>query len=186
MSKSDLTGSVASVSADDLNAVPTSSVAEMLRGQAAGVVVSQNSARPGGTSDIVIRGKKSINGSNAPLYIVDGAPVDNIDDLNAQDIQSLEILKDASSQSIYGARASNGVILITTKSGQAGKTQVDLNAYAGAQTLKRNFDFYNGDEWAQLKRERGLTPVHIWMTRACLVTCTATCSIETIPIGNHS
>lgn len=151
--KSDLTGSVASVSAEELNAVPTSSVAEMLRGQAAGVVVSQNSVRPGGTSDIVIRGKKSINGSNAPLYIVDGAPVDNIDDLNAQDIQSLEILKDASSQSIYGARASNGVILITTKSGQAGKTQVDLNAYAGAQTIKRNFDFYNGDEWAQLKRE---------------------------------
>lgn len=151
--KSDLTGSVASVSAEDLNATPTSSVAEMLRGQAAGVVVTENSMRPGGSSDIVIRGKKSINGGNAPLYIVDGAPVDNIDDLNAQDIQSLEILKDASSQSIYGARASNGVILITTKSGQAGKTQVDLNAYAGAQTLKRNFDFYNGDEWAQLKRE---------------------------------
>ena len=151
--KSDLTGSVASVSADDLNAVPTSSVAEMLRGQAAGVVVSQNSARPGGTSDIVIRGKKSLNGGNAPLYIVDGAPVDNIDDLNAQDIQSIEILKDASSQSIYGARASNGVILVTTKSGQAGKTQVDLNAYAGGQTIKRNFALYDGDEWAQLKRE---------------------------------
>lgn len=155
--KSDLTGSVASVSADDLNAVPTSSVAEMLRGQAAGVVVSQNSARPGGTSDIVIRGKKSINGSNAPLYIVDGAPVDNIDDLNAQDIQSIEILKDASSQSIYGARASNGVILVTTKSGKEGKTQVDLNAYAGGQTLKRNFALYGGDEWAQLKREANRT-----------------------------
>ena len=157
--KSDLTGSVASVSADDLNAIPTSSVAEMLRGQAAGVVVSQNSARPGGTSDIVIRGKKSLNGGNAPLYIVDGAPVDNIDDLNAQDIQSIEILKDASSQSIYGARASNGVILVTTKSGKEGKTQVDLNAYAGGQTIKRNFDLYNGDEWAQLKREanRSLT-----------------------------
>ena len=151
--KSDLTGSVVSISSDELNATPTASVAEMLRGQAAGVFVTQNSARPGGTSDIVIRGKKSLNGGNSPLYIVDGAPVDNIDDLNAQDIQSLEILKDASSQSIYGARASNGVILITTKSGKAGKTQVDLNAYAGAQTLKRNFDLYNGDEWAQLKRE---------------------------------
>ena len=151
--KSDLTGSVASVSAEDLNATPTSSVAEMLRGQAAGVVVSQNSVRPGGTSDIVIRGKKSLNGGNAPLYIVDGAPVDNIDDLNAQDIQSIEILKDASSQSIYGARASNGVILVTTKSGKEGKTQVDLNAYAGGQTIKRNFALYNGDEWAQLKRE---------------------------------
>ena len=134
--KSDLTGSVASVSAEDLNATPTSSVAEMLRGQAAGVVVTENSMRPGGSSDIVIRGKKSINGGNAPLYIVDGAPVDNIDDLNAQDIQSLEILKDASSQSIYGARASNGVILITTKSGQAGKTQVDLNALCWCTNFK--------------------------------------------------
>ena len=151
--KSDLTGSVASVKAEDMNNVPTSSVAEMLRGQAAGVAVTQNSMRPGGSSDIVIRGKKSINGSNAPLYIVDGAPVDNIDDLNPADIQSVEILKDASSQSIYGARASNGVILVTTKSGKEGNTQVDLNAYAGAQTIKRNFDYYNGDEWAQLKRE---------------------------------
>ena len=155
--KSDLTGAVVSVKADDMNAVPTSSVAEMLRGQAAGVVVTQNSARPGGTSDIVIRGKKSLNGGNAPLYIVDGAPVDNIDDINAQDIQSVEILKDASSQSIYGARASNGVILITTKSGVEGKTQVDVNAYAGAQTLKRNFSLYDGYEFAQLKREANRT-----------------------------
>jgi len=151
--KSDLTGSVASVKADDMNKIPTSSVAEMLRGQAAGVMVTQSSARPGGTSDIVIRGKKSLNGSSAPLYIVDGAPVENIDDLNAQDIQSVEILKDASSQSIYGARASNGVILVTTKSGKEGTTQVDLNAYAGAQTLKRNFDLYSGDEFVALKRE---------------------------------
>lgn len=151
--KSDLTGSVVSVKAEDMNAIPTTSIAEMLRGQAAGVYVTQSSARPGGSSDIVIRGKKSLTGGNAPLYVVDGAPVDNIDDLNAQDIQSVEILKDASSQSIYGARASNGVILVTTKSGKVGKTQVDLNAYAGSQTVKRNFSLYNGDEWAQLKRE---------------------------------
>lgn len=152
--KSDLTGSVVSVKAEDMNNVPTSSIAEMLRGQAAGVYVTQSSSRPGGGSDIVIRGKKSLNGSNAPLYIVDGAPVDNIDDLNAQDFQSVEILKDASAQSIYGARASNGVILITTKSGgDKGKTQVDLNAYAGGQTIKRNFELYSPSEWAQLKRE---------------------------------
>lgn len=151
--RSDLTGSVVSVKAEDMVAVPTSSVAEMLRGQAAGVSVTQNSARPGGGSDIVIRGKKSLTGGNAPLYIVDGTPVDNIDDFNAQDIASVEILKDASAQAIYGARASNGVILVTTKRGSEGKVQVDLNAYAGAQTIKRNFELYNGDEWAQLKRE---------------------------------
>ena len=151
--RSDLTGSVASVKADDVNAVPTSSVAEMLRGQAAGVVVTQNSARPGGQSDIVIRGKKSLTGGNAPLYIVDGTPVDNIDDFNSQDIESVEVLKDAAAQAIYGARASNGVILVTTKKGAEGKTSVDINAYAGAQMVKRNFDLYSGAEWAQLKRE---------------------------------
>lgn len=158
--RSDLTGSVASVKADDVNAVPTSSVAEMLRGQAAGVVVTQNSARPGGQSDIVIRGKKSLTGGNAPLYIVDGTPVDNIDDFNAQDIESIEVLKDAAAQAIYGARASNGVILVTTKRGSEGKTTVDINAYAGAQMVKRNFDLYNGSEWAQLKREANRTFVY--------------------------
>lgn len=151
--KSDLTGSVVSVKADDMNAIPTSSVAEMLRGQAAGVVVTQNSARPGGGSDILIRGKRSLTGGNSPLFIVDGVPVSNIDDFNSQDIQSVEVLKDASSQSIYGARASNGVILITTKRGNNNKTSVDFAAYVGSQQLKRNFEFYNGDEWVQLKRE---------------------------------
>ncbi len=151
--KSDLTGSVVSVKADDMNAIPTSSVAEMLRGQAAGLVVTQNSARPGGGSDIVIRGKKSLTAQNAPLYIVDGVPVNNIDDFNSQDIQSVEVLKDASSQAIYGARASNGVILVTTKRGASGKTTVDFSGYYGVQDMKRNFDLYSGDEWAQLKRE---------------------------------
>lgn len=119
--KSDLTGSVVSVKAEDMNAIPTSSVAEMLRGQAAGVVVTQNSARPGGTSDILIRGKRSLTGGNSPLFIVDGVPVSNIDDFNSQDILSVEVLKDASSQSIYGARASNGVVLVTTKRGAENK-----------------------------------------------------------------
>ncbi len=151
--KSDLTGSVVSVKASEMNAIPTSSVAEMLRGQAAGLSVTQNSARPGGSSDIIIRGKKSLTGGNAPLYIVDGVPVDNVDDFNSQDIESVEILKDASSQAVYGARASNGVILITTKRGKPGKITIDFSGYFGTQQMKRNFDLYNGDEWVQLKRE---------------------------------
>jgi TonB-linked SusC/RagA family outer membrane protein len=151
--KSDLTGSVVSVKADEMNSIPTTSVAEMLRGQAAGVVVTQNSARPGGGSDIVIRGKKSLTGGNSPLYIVDGVPVGSIDDYNAQDILSVEVLKDASSQAIYGARAANGVILITTKKGNENKTTVDFSTYLGSQVLKRNFDFFSPEEWIQLKRE---------------------------------
>ncbi len=151
--KSDLTGSVVSVKAEDMNAIPTTSIAEMLRGQAAGVVVTQNTNRPGASSSILIRGKRSLTGGNAPLFIVDGVPVSNIDDFNAQDILSVEVLKDASSQSIYGARASNGVILVTTKRGADNRLIVDFSSYYATQQLKRNFDFYDGDEWIQMKRE---------------------------------
>jgi len=160
--KSDLTGSVVSVKADDMNSIPTTDVAEMLRGKAAGMVVTQNSDRPGGGSDIVIRGNKTlpINGSNAgnaPLFIVDGVPVLNIDDYNSQDILSVEVLKDASSEAIYGARASNGVILVTTKKGNESKTTVDFSSYLASQQMKRNFNFYSPEEWMQLKREANRT-----------------------------
>jgi len=159
--KSDLTGSVVSVKAEDMNATPTTSVAEMLRGQAAGVVVTQTSARPGGTSDILIRGKRSLTGGNAPLFIVDGVPVNNIDDFNSQDILSVEVLKDASSQSIYGARASNGVILVTTKRGEENKTVVDFSAYVGTQRVKRNFEFYDDNIISYLSS----------FTRLFMITC---------------
>ena len=160
--KSDLTGSVVTVRADEMNSVPTTSVAEMLRGQAAGLVVTQNSDRPGGGSDIVIRGNKTlpINGNtsgNAPLFIVDGVPVTNIDDYNSQDILSVEVLKDASSEAIYGARASNGVILVTTKKGNDNKTTVDFSTYLASQQMHRNFSFYSPDEWMQLKRQANRT-----------------------------
>ena len=151
--KSDITGSVVSVKADDMNSIPTSSIAEMLRGQAAGVFVTQNSSRPGGGSDILIRGGKSLSGGNGPLYIVDGVPLLNVDDYNSQDFESVEILKDASSEAIYGARAANGVILITTKRGKENKTTVDFSSYVAQQSVSKNFSFYNGDEWVQLKRE---------------------------------
>ena len=153
--KSDLTGSVVSVKADDVNAVPTSNIAEMLRGQAAGLQVTTGSSRPGGSSSITIRGNRSLTGGNSPLFVVDGVPVNNIDDLNAADIKSIEVLKDASAQSIYGARAANGVILVTTQRGAEGKTQVNFNAYLAVQTLTRNFDLYSGQELAQLRREAG-------------------------------
>ncbi|MEI6555156.1 MAG: TonB-dependent receptor [Paludibacter sp.] len=153
--KSDVTGSVISVKADEMNAIPTSSIAEMLRGQGAGVLVTQNSARPGGGSDILIRGAKSLSATagNAPIYVVDGVPLSNIDDYNSQDFESVEILKDASSQAIYGARASNGVIIITTKRGKENKTTVEFSSYVAQQTVKKNFSLYNAEEWAQLKRE---------------------------------
>ncbi|MCD7937577.1 MAG: TonB-dependent receptor, partial [Tannerellaceae bacterium] len=151
MKKSDLTGSVASVKAEDLEKFPAANVTEMLRGQAPGVQVTLNSTEPGGSSSVLIRGKRSLSSSQNPLYLVDGMIVPHIDDLNSTDIASIEILKDASSQAIYGSRASNGVIMITTKRGETGKTQVDFNSYVGFQTYRRNFDMYSPEEFIQLR-----------------------------------
>ncbi|MBE6250794.1 MAG: TonB-dependent receptor [Bacteroidales bacterium] len=151
--RSDVTGAIASVTSEQLNTTPTISVGEMLRGAAAGVHVSLGSAEPGGTSSVLIRGRRSLSGDNAPLYIVDGVPMSSIDDINSNDIESMEILKDASSQSIYGARAANGVILITTKRGQEGKLKVSYSGYVAVQDINRNFEFYNGAEWAAYRKE---------------------------------
>jgi len=151
MRRSDLTGSVASVSSDDLNRFPSANVTEMLRGQAAGVHVTTGDASPGGSSNIRIRGNRSLSSSQSPLYIVDGMNVPHINDLNSSDIESIEILKDASSQAIYGARASNGVVLVTTKRGEAGTVTVNLDSYVGFQQFKRNFDLYNPEEWVDLR-----------------------------------
>lgn len=152
--KSDLTGAISSVKGDDLITTPASSVSEMLRGKAPGVQVTLNSGRPGSGSSLLIRGSRSLSGANEPLYIVDGIPLDGgINELNSQDVASIEILKDAASQSIYGARAANGVIFITTKRGVSGKPIIEYNGYGGVQKIHRNFDFYSGEEWYTLRRE---------------------------------
>lgn len=154
--KSDVISSVVSVQAEDMLKVPSTDIGEMLRGRAPGVFVTTGNAGPGGSSNILIRGKSSIStrdGANDPIVIVDGVPAGSINDINPNDIASTEILKDAAAQAIYGSRASNGVILITTKRGKAGKVNVNYNGFYGAQTVKRNFDVYSAEEFAQLKRE---------------------------------
>ncbi|MBP9103172.1 MAG: TonB-dependent receptor [Chitinophagaceae bacterium] len=151
--KSDVSGAVSKVDLEKAKAIPTTNVAEMIRGQAAGVQVTLGSARPGGTSNILIRGRNSIRGGNDPLVVLDGFPIENINDVNPDDIASIEILKDASAQAIYGARASNGVILITTKRGKVGKMRVNVNNYLTTQKLSKNFDLYSAEEFAQLRRE---------------------------------
>ena len=140
--KRDLTGSVSSVKSEDLNLAVAPSVAHALQGKAAGLVISQNSAQPGGGLDIRVRGEGSINGSKTPLYIVDGFPITELEQpsttnermvagtqsvlnfINPSDIESIEVLKDASATAIYGSRAANGVVLITTKRGKEGRTVV--------------------------------------------------------------
>lgn len=151
--KSDIISSVTSIRAQDLTKVATSDIGEMLRGKAAGVQVTLASGAPGGSSTIRIRGQRSIQGNNDPIVIADGVRIGSINDINANDIESMEILKDAAAQAIYGARASNGVILITTKRGKEGRLSVSYNGFSGIQTINRNFDIYSGEEFAQLKRE---------------------------------
>ncbi|MBC7845982.1 MAG: TonB-dependent receptor [Flavobacterium sp.] len=155
--KSDVISSVASVKPKDMLKVATSDVGEMLRGKAAGVQVTTNSGGPGTSSTIRIRGDRTLSGNDDPIIIADGVVIGSINDVNANDIASLEILKDAAAQSIYGARASNGVILITTKKGKIGKAKVSYSGFSGIQTMNRNFDTYSGDEFAQLKREAART-----------------------------
>ncbi|MEC3965004.1 TonB-dependent receptor [Flagellimonas halotolerans] len=152
--KSNVIGSVASVEVEEATNVPTTNVSEMLRGRAAGVQVNLGDARPGGNSNIVIRGNVSVApGGNSPLIIVDGLPFDNLNDVAPDDIANIEILKDASSTAIYGSRASNGVILVTTKSGKVGKATIDYHGYTTVQTLTKNFNQYTGQQFIDLRRE---------------------------------
>jgi TonB-linked SusC/RagA family outer membrane protein len=153
--KSDVTGSVSSVSGEKITQVKgISNVAQALQGQAAGVQVNQASGQPGESMIIKIRGTNSINASNSPLYVVDGLPLDNLTaQLNPDDIERIEVLKDASSIAIYGSRGANGVILITTKKGREGKTTVAYNGYYGVQTLRRKIKLINAPEFAQLQNE---------------------------------
>ena len=129
MKRRDLTGAVASVSGDKLAANPVATVSEALQGQLPGVNVISQDGRPGGSTQIRVRGGGSITQSNDPLFIVDGVQVSSIDDIAADNIESIDVLKDAASTAIYGARGANGVILITTKGGKEGKVQVKYNMY---------------------------------------------------------
>ena len=152
--KSNVVGAVASIDIDEATALPTTNVSEMLRGRAAGVQVNLGDARPGGGSEIIIRGNVSVapNG-NSPLIIVDGLPFDNLNDISPDDIANIEILKDAASTAIYGSRASNGVILVTTKSGKEGKISVNYHGYTTTQSVTRNFNQYTGPQFIDLRRE---------------------------------
>ncbi|MCH7412307.1 TonB-dependent receptor [Belliella sp. R4-6] len=151
--KSDITGSVASADTEEMLKFTTNDINRMLVGRVAGVEVNAATGRPGEISSIRIRGTRSLSAGNDPLYIVDGVPLDNIASLNPSDIESLEVLKDASSTAIYGARAANGVVLVTTKRGKEGVTDVRFSTRQNVQQLKRNFDFYSPNGYIDLQRE---------------------------------
>ena len=154
--KRDLTGSVSKIDAGELESFPVGQFAQKLQGQVAGVQINQSTGQPGKGMGFRIRGAASINGGSSPLFVVDGIPINmDLSSINPDEIETFSILKDAAATSLYGSRAANGVVLITTKRGKQGKTQVDVNASFGIQTLKglKTPDVMNGEEFAQYKKE---------------------------------
>lgn len=146
----DVTGSVASISARQIENVPVTGLDQALTGQLAGVQVQETTGAPGGTINVRVRGSGSIGAGNEPLYVVDGFPgVTNLNAINPNDIQSIEVLKDASAAAIYGSRGANGVVIITTKQGRSGKTTFKLDTYTGFQNVLRKIDLLNATEYAK-------------------------------------
>ncbi len=152
--KSVVTGAISSVKAKDLENMPIGRLEQALQGRTSGLTIAASSGQPGSASTVRIRGVTTINDSD-PLYVVDGVVVDvgGIDYLNAADVESIEVLKDAASCAIYGARAANGVILVTTKKGQAGSLRVNYSAYIGTQAPAKKLDLLNATEYATLQNE---------------------------------
>ncbi|HOY04099.1 MAG TPA: TonB-dependent receptor [Saprospiraceae bacterium] len=157
--KSDLTGSVGTVKSKDIERVPTSSIEQAMQGKVAGVYVTPASGQPGAGAVIRIRGTGTLNNSN-PLFVVDGMLLDDASFINPQDVQSIEILKDASATAIYGNRGANGVVIITTKRGKAGeKAVIQFSSYYGTQALTKKIPMANAAEYAQLYNELPLPDV---------------------------
>jgi TonB-linked SusC/RagA family outer membrane protein len=150
--KSSVTGAVSTVSSKELEALPVVSLTQAMQGRVPGVQVTNNSS-PGTSPIIRIRGVGSVSLDPNPLYVIDGVPAGGINNIDPKDIASIEVLKDASSAAIYGSRAANGVILITTKKGQAGKLQVNLDSYYGTQSAWRTLDLLNSDQYIEYGTE---------------------------------
>jgi TonB-dependent starch-binding outer membrane protein SusC len=146
------TGAIASVGADEISATPILRIEQAMQGRTAGVLVTNLSGQPGEAPTVRIRGAGT-TGNAAPLYIVDGMAVGGIDYLNPGDIESIDVLKDAASAAIYGARAANGVVLITTKGGQKGAMSVTYSAYQGIQNVARTIDMLDADQYRMLMNE---------------------------------
>ncbi len=153
--RSDITGSVASVKAEDMKKYPATNVSEMLRGMSTGVQVTTSSGAPGSSASIQIRGARSLSASDSPLFVIDGVPSTSTEFnlINSADVESIEILKDAAAQAVYGARAANGVVLVTTKRGREGRPEVSYESTVSVQTLWRNFELYDPESWAELRRQ---------------------------------
>lgn len=169
--KKEVTGSIASIKQEDIEKLPVSNVAQVLQGQSSGVFVNTASGTPGGAINVRVRGTTSVNGSSTPLYIIDGVPVVSgnivsnnfggqeqsaLNGLNPQDIASIEVLKDPSQTAIYGARAANGVVIITTKQGKAGTTSFNVNSWAGVAEATNKYDLATAQQFKDFRDVAGV------------------------------
>lgn len=174
--KRDVTGSVASINDQALREVPVSNLQGALQGRAAGLEVQRSGTKPGAGAVIRIRGERSINGSNDPLLVLDGIPYEggNINDINPDDVASVEILKDASATAIYGSRGSNGVILITTKRGKAGETRLNYNGYYGINKVRTKYKVFDAQEYQKLRNGSAYTGGYMPEEQAAIAAGTST------------
>jgi TonB-linked SusC/RagA family outer membrane protein len=171
--KKDLTGSVVSIKPDEIKKVPAANLMESLQGKLPGADIMRSNGSASSGVSITIRGNRSITASNGPLFIVDGIQYSSIQDINPNDIQSMEVLKDASATAIYGSRGANGVILVTTKKGTTGKPRVSLNTYYGVSSMTEFPTFMNSIQYRDFRREAnrrittaGINPTGVWITEA--------------------
>ena len=154
--KKDLTGSVATVGAEALTAIPVATATEALTGKMAGVQITTTEGSPDAEMKIRVRGGGSITGDNTPLFIVDGFPVESISDIPASEIEDITVLKDASSTAIYGSRGANGVILVTTRSGKEGKVSVNYNAYYSWKKMAKKLNTLSGSDYVKWQYEKAM------------------------------
>lgn len=154
--KKEVTGAIQSIGGEELRDMPVSTIAQKLQGRLAGVQINQTTGQPGRGMQVRIRGQLSVTGGSDPLYVVDGFPITgDINAINPDEIEDITVLKDAASTSLYGSRAANGVVLITTKKGKAGQTNVNLNVFTGFQNvpMEGRLEMMNAEEFAQFKKE---------------------------------
>jgi TonB-linked SusC/RagA family outer membrane protein len=154
LAKRDVTGAIGSVTANEIKQEPVTNAIDAIKGRIPGVDIVSTGTKPGDGIRVRVRGTRSLKASNDPLYVLDGIPMaGGIGDLNPSDIESIEVLKDASATAIYGSRGANGVVLVTSTKGKAGNTRTTYDTYVGAQTVLRSVRVFNGPEYADYKRE---------------------------------
>jgi len=154
LAKRDVTGAIGQVSGDQIKQIPTTNAIDAIKGRVAGVDIVSSGYTPGAPVRVRIRGDRSLKASNDPLYVLDGIPMaGGIGDLNPGDIESIEVLKDASATAIYGSRGANGVVLVTSKRGQAGNTRTTYDTYVGGQDITRHVEVFGPQQYADYKRE---------------------------------